>query len=187
LTTLKATFAQFPAILTQLATAFPLTKQVTDCLQTHVTPSLKMEVPDGPLSTGRPVWQDFVHFLPNIAGASGNFDADGPYVRVLAGAGTNTLSGGLLGSLPVIGTILGTAPPGSTSLLGARPAWVGDLTPSDFRPDVPCATQTLPSLAAADTAPGLAARSTPAANSLTFKRASSELGRGPDAQAVSSR
>ena len=39
-----------------------------------------------------------MHFLPNVAGATGNFDANGPYTRVLAGAGTNTLSGGLLGT-----------------------------------------------------------------------------------------
>ncbi len=38
LESLKATFAQFPAILTKLATAFPLTKQVTDCLQTPRRP-----------------------------------------------------------------------------------------------------------------------------------------------------
>ena len=97
LRTLNATFSQFPSILRLLAAAFPITKQVTDCLRTHVTPIFNQQVPDGSLSTGRPVWQDFVHFLPNIAGASGNFDANGPYTRVLAGAGTNTLTGGVAG------------------------------------------------------------------------------------------
>src|SRR5205085_3340279 len=31
LTALKATFQEFPSILTQLATAFPISKQITDC------------------------------------------------------------------------------------------------------------------------------------------------------------
>ncbi|MEA2158113.1 MAG: phospholipid/cholesterol/gamma-HCH transport system substrate-binding protein [Solirubrobacteraceae bacterium] len=146
LSTLKATFSQFPSILRLLAATFPITKQVTDCLRTHVTPIFNQQVPDGSLSTGRPVWQDFVHFLPNIAGASGNFDANGPYVRVLTGAGTNSLSGGVLGSIPLLGQIVGASPPGGSSLLGARPSWVGTLRPADFRPDAKCATQKLPSL-----------------------------------------
>ena len=147
LRTLDATFVKFPTILKQLATAFPITKQVTDCLQTHVIPIFRAQVPDGSLSTGRPVWQDFAHFLPGVGGASGSFDANGPYTRVLAGAGTNSLTGGALGSSPILGQLVGSAPPGGTSLLGARPAWVGDLTPQDFRPDIACATQKVPSLA----------------------------------------
>ncbi len=148
LSTLRATFVEFPGILTQLASAFPITKQVSDCLQTHIIPTFNSIVPDGSLSSGRPVWQDFVHFLPGVAGATGSFDGNGYYTRALAGAGSNSVTGGLLPSLPLIGQLVGSAPPGGGSLLGARPSWVGDLTPSDFRPDVPCATQTLPSLAA---------------------------------------
>jgi phospholipid/cholesterol/gamma-HCH transport system substrate-binding protein len=148
LDTLKATFTQFPTILTQLATAFPIAKQVTDCLNTHVIPILRAQIPDGALSTGQPVWLDFAHFLPGVAGATGNFDANGPYTRVLAGAGSDSLSGGALGSLPIIGQLVGSSPPGGTSLLGARPSWVGELGSADFRPDVPCATQPVPSLAA---------------------------------------
>lgn len=148
LSTLNATFTQFPTILTHLATAFPIAKQVTDCLNTHVIPILRQQVPDGALSTGHPVWQDFAHFLPGIAGATGSFDANGPYTRTLAGAGSNSPTGGALGSLPIIGQLVGSSPPGGTSLLGARPVWVGELKSSDFRPDVPCATQAVPSLAA---------------------------------------
>ncbi len=151
LESLKVTFEQFPSVLSELAKAFPITKQVSDCLRTHVTPVLKETVPDGSLSSGRPVWQDFVHFLPGVGGASASFDANGPYTRVLAAAGTNTISipgtgtGGLLGGL--LGTLVGTGPPGGGSLLGARPEWIGSLTSPDFRPDVPCSTQALPSLA----------------------------------------
>jgi hypothetical protein len=162
LASLKATFEQFPALLTELGSAFPIGKQVTDCLRTHVVPTLQKQVPDGPLSTGRPAWQDFVHFLPNVAGATGSFDANGPYTRTLAGAGSNSLTGGTLGNLPGIGQIVGSAPPGNGSLLGARPSWIGDLTPGDFRPDVSCASQRLPSLAAPTHAPDLTTVAAPA-------------------------
>src|SRR5205823_6293227 len=67
LASLKATFQEFPVVLTELGKAFPIGKIVTDCLQSHLLPTLQKQVPDGPLSTGRPVWQDFVHFLPNVA------------------------------------------------------------------------------------------------------------------------
>jgi ABC-type transporter Mla subunit MlaD len=148
LATLDTAFVQLPTTLTQLASAFPVAKPVTDCLQTHVIPILTREVPDGSLSTGRPVWQDFAHFLPNVGGASGAFDVNGPYTRVLNAGGPSVQSGGALGSNPALnGTIVGTLPPGGTSLLGARPAWVGTLTSNDFRPDVRCATQPVPSLA----------------------------------------
>lgn len=143
LTALTATFQEFPSILTQLARAFPVGKQITDCLRTHVLGVLTRSVPDGALSTGRPVLQDFLHFLPNLAGASGSFDGDGPYTRFLAGAGPNSLSGSSGGQ-----NLFSTAPPGAKSLQGARPQWVGDLTPADFRPDVPCTSQPVPSLAA---------------------------------------
>ena len=147
LAALTTTFQELPSILAQLAGAFPVGKQITDCLRTHVLGILAQSVPDGQLSTGRPVLQDFLHFLPNLAGATGAFDGDGPYTRFLAGAGTNTLSGTPFGKL-----LFSTAPPGGKSLEGVRPHWVGDLTPSDFRPDIPCTSQPVPSLAA-NTAP----------------------------------
>jgi ABC-type transporter Mla subunit MlaD len=150
LTSLKATFEQFPSLLSLLGQTFPITKQVTDCLSTHVTPILSSDVPDGSLSTHEPVWQDFVHFLPAVAGASANFDGNGAYTRTLIGAGTDTLS---LGNLPGIGQLVGSALPGGGSLEGESPQWVGTLKPSDFRPDVPCTSQPVPSLASPSAAP----------------------------------
>jgi len=82
--------------------------------------------------------------------ASGSFDANGPYTRFLAGAGADTLSGTFGGQ-----QLVGTAPPGGTELQGARPQWVGELTPSAFRPDVPCTSQKLPSLASPTARPDL--------------------------------
>jgi len=150
LTSLDATFRQLPAILTQLASAFPIGQQVTDCLRTHVLPILRRRVPDGSLSTGRSVLEDFLHFLPGLAGASGSFDGDGPYTRFVAGAGTNSLTGSFSGT-PLVATL----PPGGRAIQGARPRWVGDLQPGDFRPDARCATQRLPSLASGTAPPDL--------------------------------
>jgi phospholipid/cholesterol/gamma-HCH transport system substrate-binding protein len=149
LTSLKATFEQFPSLLSLLGQAFPITKQVTDCLNTHVTPILQETVPDGSLSTHEPVWQDFVHFLPGVASATGSFDGNGPYTRTLLGAGTDTVS---LGNIPGIGEVVGSEPTGGDSLQGASPQWVGTLQPSDFRPDVPCSKEPVPSLASAGVA-----------------------------------
>lgn len=150
---LRATFTKLPSILTQLASAFPIGRQVTDCLTTHVIPVLVSPVPDGSLSSGRTVLQDFVHFLPGLAGASGSFDANGPYTRFVAGAGPDTLTGSFGGGL------VSTTPPGGGSIQGARPHWIGDLKAKDFRPDVPCATQKVPSLGSSTAAPDL--RSSP--------------------------
>jgi phospholipid/cholesterol/gamma-HCH transport system substrate-binding protein len=152
LTALRTTLTAFPSVLGSLGKVFPVTKAVTDCLRTHVVPILEAKVPDGALSTNEPVWEDFVHFLPNLAGASSDFDANGPYIRVLAGAGTNSVQLGTLGSLPGIGSLVGASPGGST-LQGEAPHWVGDLQPSAFRPDASCSSQPVPSLATTPAAP----------------------------------
>jgi phospholipid/cholesterol/gamma-HCH transport system substrate-binding protein len=142
------TFTGFPVTLRQLGEVFPVTKGVTDCLRTHVTPILTQAVNDGSLSTGRPVWQDFVHLLSGLSSAVQNFDANGYWIRLISSVGNNGIS---IGKLPLLGQILGVTP-GSAGIEGARPQWVGDLTPSVFRPDVPCSSQPVPTLAAA-TAP----------------------------------
>jgi virulence factor Mce-like protein len=160
LTSLNATFSQFPSLLGQLGSLFPVTKSVTDCLNSHVTPTLNTIVPDGKLTSGRPVWQDFVHFLPHVASSSQNFDANGYWLRLLVGAGTNTLS---LGSLPIVGNLVGSASPGGGAIQGSSPVWVGDLTSSAFRPDVECSSQALPNFASAHAAPDLHAAGATAA------------------------
>lgn len=144
LDTLRTTFVEFPSTLRQLGTAFPVTKAVTDCLRTHVTPVLTSQVPDGSLSTGRPVWQDFVHFIVGLSSAVQNFDGNGYWIRSILGTGTNSASVGQL--LPS-----GASIPG---IQGASPHWVGDLTPSDFRPDASCSSQPVVNLSASASGPG---------------------------------
>ncbi len=159
LASLKVAFVMLPTMLSEVGRAFPSTKQVTDCLQTHVIPLLDETVPDGSLSSGRPVWQDFVHFLPGFAGATGSFDADGPYTRVLSASGAAFMTGPTVGGQQIVSTL----PPNGPGLLGARPAWVGQLTPSAFHPEAPCATQPLPGLASRTNQPDLRPASAPVA------------------------
>ncbi len=138
------TFTGFPNTLSQLGQLFPITKGVTDCLRTHVTPVLMQAVSDGSLSSGRPVWQDFVHLLSGLSSAVQNFDGNGYWIRLISSIGDNGIS---IGNLPLLGQILGVSP-GSPGIEGARPKWVGDLTPAAFRPDVACSSQPVPSLTA---------------------------------------
>lgn len=136
LTTLKTTFVQFPTTLRQLGTAFPITKGVTDCLRTHITPVLQSQAPDGSLSTGQPVWREFVHFIVGLASADQDFDGNGYWIRSILGSGTNSASLGQLTG--------GTA--STPSVVGSSPRWVGDLNASDFRPDASCSSQPVVSL-----------------------------------------
>jgi virulence factor Mce-like protein len=176
LTSLKAAFQQFPSILTQVATLFPITKGVTDCLKNNVEPILNAVVPDGSLSTGQPVWKEFVHFLPDLASAGMNFDANGNWTRLgPIGVGTNTLAG--LGSLPIVGQLFGTGLPGGSSLQGSRPVWVGPLGPDAYHPEVACSTQQVPNLASANGAPDFRSSHTPAAQPLSLKQLESAIRR----------
>jgi len=166
LTTLDTTFQELPTTLTNLAKVFPITKAVSDCLRTHIVPVLNETVPDGSLSTGQPAWQEFAHSLVNLTSANQNFDGNGYWLRTLLAAGSNGVD---IGKLPVVGSLLGTAPSGNGGVSGARPVWVGDLTPADFQPGVSCATQQIPSLASATAAPDfrtMTVSSTPTLSSL---------------------
>src|SRR5450755_1456332 len=159
LASLNATFQQLPSVLTKLGAVFPITKSVTDCLSTHVKPILNRVVPDGALTTRQPVWQEFVHFLGGLASSGQNFDANGHWIRLGSGVGTNTIS---LGNIPIVGQLLGTAPSGGSAIQGASPHWVGDLQPSAYQPGVPCTSQAVPSLASLGTAADTARSTSPA-------------------------
>jgi hypothetical protein len=98
-------------------------------------PVLTAEVPDGHLSTGRPVWQDLAHALAGLAAAGQSFDANGYAVRYLAGFGEYSFS---TGAVPGLGQLVGLA---DQKILGARPQWLGPGVAPPFRPDAPCADQ----------------------------------------------
>jgi virulence factor Mce-like protein len=135
---LRGVFVSLPSLVQRLGGLFPVLKPVTDCVRTHIAPVLLGSVPDGSLSTGQPVWEEFAHALVGLAGAAQNFDGNGYALRIVIGAGAETVTA----VLPGLGKVIGVLP-GSSAIIGARPQWVGDLTPDVFHPEAPCATQPL--------------------------------------------
>jgi virulence factor Mce-like protein len=122
---------------------FPLAGPVVTCLRDNVMPTLRKPVDDGPLSSGRPVWQDFLHATVGLASGAQNFDANGPWFRYLGSVGPSTVS---TGSVPGLGELLGST---TQPIIGARPLWLGPgHAPPPFRPDAPCTKQAPPDLSA---------------------------------------
>ncbi len=88
----------------------------------------------------RPVYVEGVDFLPGLAGESRDFDANGPYVRVLGTGGTLTysLQPGLFGTS--LTPIAGTQPVMPASHSSGDGATVPVSRPP-LEPNVPCETQ----------------------------------------------
>ncbi len=166
LTALQSALRDLPTLIDRVGELFPVGKPITDCLISHGIPVLTSQVPDGSLSSGRPVWQDFAHGLVGLASASQNFDGNGYSLRYLGGGGAQSAS---TGPLPVIGALAGSSP-GSGPILGARPAWLGPGVVPPFRPDQPCGAQPLPNLQA-QTAPSDLTPAGPAASDAAARRA----------------
>jgi virulence factor Mce-like protein len=143
---LRTTFLDLPTLVVRLATLFPTIKPLSDCLRTHITPTLKLEAPDGDLSSGRPVWQDFAHSMVGLASATQNFDANGYATRYLFGTGSETFS---TENVTGVGVLQGN----SGDTLQSRPIRPADGAPPPIRRDVTCSSQPVPTLDA-DAGPG---------------------------------
>jgi ABC-type transporter Mla subunit MlaD len=128
-----------PALAKLTAESIPLFKKgvrpASACIVNEVYPWSQLTLNDGIFSgtTGFPlrkVYQEGVDYLPGLAGESRNFDANGPYIRVLLSGGTLTysLSPGLFAqSLEPIDSVQPQEPAG-----GEEPP---------LEPDVACDTQ----------------------------------------------
>ncbi|HEY3725725.1 MAG TPA: MlaD family protein [Solirubrobacteraceae bacterium] len=110
-------------------------RPASSCVANVIYPWSQLTLNDGNFnaSNGFPpekVYVEAVDFLPGLAGESRDFDANGPYIRILGNGGTFTysLSPGLFGqSLSKIDSVQPRVPPG-----GKRPP---------YEPNVPCETQ----------------------------------------------
>lgn len=122
---------------------FPLAGPIVTCLKDNVMPTLRSTVDDGALSSGRPVWQDFLHGTVGLASGAQNFDANGPWFRYLGAIGPSGVS---TGAIPGFGQLFGTSP---QPLLGSRPVWLGPGRTPPLRPDADCTKQAPPDLTAA--------------------------------------
>jgi phospholipid/cholesterol/gamma-HCH transport system substrate-binding protein len=108
------------------------------CFSHNIVPAGNQVIQDPPASTGLQVYQELFQSAVGIAGASGNFDGNGRYVRASAGGGA------VQGQTPVIpqnGPFYGNfvLPP-----LGTRPAFVNQ--PPPLRRDIPCFKNGVPNL-----------------------------------------
>ncbi len=128
-----------PALASLTNATIPLMKNevrpASSCVANVVYPWSQLTLNDGIFnaSNGFPpekAYVEAVDYLPGLAGESRDFDANGPYVRILGNGGTLTysLSPGLFGqSLSKIDSVQPKIPPGNK-----RPP---------YEPNVPCETQ----------------------------------------------
>lgn len=118
------------------------TRSLSSCLNEVITPLGYQTVEDPQTPASGQVYEELGFGLVGISGESRSGDANGPYIRVGAGGGPNTIT---------IPNQFGTGNPGvgvlSAPLLGAIPA-IADSEKPPFRPGVPCERQDPPNLEA---------------------------------------
>jgi phospholipid/cholesterol/gamma-HCH transport system substrate-binding protein len=120
--------------------------QLARCFDHNLIPTGNERIQDPPDTTGLQVYQELFQSAVGIAGASGNFDGNGRYVRSSAGGGATQVQ---TPSIPNLGPLYGNA---VLTPLGTRPAYAG--TPPPLRRDLPCYRNPAPNLNAAKTAAG---------------------------------
>jgi virulence factor Mce-like protein len=117
--------------------------QLAQCFTNDLIPTGNAVIQDPPAGTGLAVYQELFQGAVGIAGASGNFDGNGRYVRSSSGGGNIQVQ---TNPIPGYGPMYGNAvlPP-----LGTRPAFAG--SPPPLRRDVPCYKNPAPNLNSAAT------------------------------------
>jgi phospholipid/cholesterol/gamma-HCH transport system substrate-binding protein len=108
------------------------------CVSHNLVPTGNEVIQDPPASTGAPVYQELLQSAVGLAGAAGNFDGNGRYLRSTPAGGSDQVQTSDLGSQ---GPLFGNAvlPP-----LGTRPAWPGHAPP--VRSSTPCFENAAPDL-----------------------------------------
>jgi ABC-type transporter Mla subunit MlaD len=116
------------------------------CFIHNIIPAGNQVILDPPNGTGERVYQELFQSAVGIAGAAGNFDGNGRYVRASAGGGAIR---GQTPSIPGNGPFYGNfvLPP-----LGTRPAWT--TTAPVLNRSTPCYANAVPDLNAAATGAG---------------------------------
>lgn len=124
-----------PTLERRLETLFSYTTPVTDCLSTHVVPTLDMKIQDGSNTTGDPVYLDMLHMFTGLTSLASAVDGNGGTLRL----GVTTGDHAIETVIPGLGPVVGQVP----DVDGVRPTWLGYGVDPPFRPDQPCATQRL--------------------------------------------
>jgi phospholipid/cholesterol/gamma-HCH transport system substrate-binding protein len=116
------------------------------CFTHNLIPTGNEFIQDPPVTTGLQVYQELFQSAVGIAGASGNFDGNGRYVRSGAGGGATLVQ---TPSIPDNGPFFGNA---VLPVLGTRPAFTGSPPPVDR--NVACYRNPVPNLNSATTGIG---------------------------------
>jgi virulence factor Mce-like protein len=146
LTPLKPAVARTSSTLGAARSLLTQTGLFARCLTHTLIPTGNESISDPPLTTGLQLYQELFQSAVGLAGAAGDFDGNGRYLRATAGGGAERVQ---TGSLPGAGPLYADAvlPP-----LGTRPAYPGRAP--TVRSDVACYTQAPPDLNDAATGAG---------------------------------
>ncbi len=108
------------------------------CFTHNIVPAGNQRISDPPITTGLQVYQEFFQSAVGLAGAAGNFDGNGRFLRAVAGGGPYQQE---TPAIPSNGPEYGNF---VTPALGTRPAFAG--SPPPLRRDVPCDRNAVPNL-----------------------------------------
>ena len=93
------------------------------CVSHNLVPTGNEVINDPPQSTGLTVYQELYQSAVGLAGAAGNFDGNGRYIRSSAGGGATRVETSVV---PTVGPLYGNA---VLQPLGTRPAYAGAAPP----------------------------------------------------------
>lgn len=122
-----------------LARELSLVNHLGQCLNNTLLPVAKTQIPDGPNTTGYPIWKDTLHLGANLLGASAGFDGNGGTLRLGLSEGANVLQE----HIPGIGELIGMG-----QIEGVNPLWLGAGVQPEYRPDAWCEDQRRPNFGA---------------------------------------
>jgi ABC-type transporter Mla subunit MlaD len=108
------------------------------CVVHNLVPTGNEVIQDPPDTTGLTVYQELFQTAVGLAGAAGNFDGNGRYVRSSPAGGSDAVQTGSLGSQ---GPLFGNA---VLAPLGTRPAWPGQAPL--IHSSTPCSQNAAPAL-----------------------------------------
>ena len=135
--------------ITVLRTAETLAQEsesLARCVSGVIVPTGNERIDDPPGTTGEQLYQELFQAAVGIAGAAGNFDGNGRYLRASAGGGSDQVqTPALKGAGPLYGNAV-KAPLGTRPVLPAKAPV--------RKSGIPCYTQTPPDLNAAKTGNG---------------------------------
>ena len=140
---LRPTIPQLARLSSNTVPFFEEARLLSSCFNKVVIPWSNTDIPSADGEDADVVYKETAFGLTGIAGESRSGDANGQYIRVAAGGGSNSIVTppvpGVNGpgpAAPTVGTLL-------SPILGAEPA-MGPKTP--FHPNDPCETQEPPNL-----------------------------------------